>query len=194
MSQRYLVLDSDPADDSLRWDLDEVLRDAVPDHGFEYRFRSAEADDLFHDKWEAKDTKAILTLVSNRATPALYVMIEAGDRGTVDEIANALEGKLPFLSLAELKDRASRFDEDPSALVRLALGSEHPQADAGTVKIIERAFSHEQPLIRFRAAEAAALAPSADLVAPLDALAQDDPDQSVREMAEIAGDACRPAA
>src|SRR6478609_1929478 len=192
MSQRYLVLDADPANDSLRWDLDEVLRERLPDYGFEYRFRTAEADDLFHDKWEAKDTRAVLTLVSNRSTPVLYLMIEAGDRETVDEIAEGLDAKLPFLSLAELKDRAAGFDRDPSALVRLALGSDHPQADAGTVEILERAFSHEQPLIRFRAAEAAALAPSADLRAPLEALAQDDPDESVRQMAEIAGDACRP--
>jgi hypothetical protein len=192
MSQRYLVLDSDPANDSFRWDLDEVLREAVPDYGFEYRFRDRQADDLSHDKWEAKDTKAILTLVANLATPAHYLMIEAGEPETVDEIAAALEGKLPVLSLAQLKDRAERFDQDPSALVRLALGSDYPQADADTVRIIERALEHEQPLIRFRAAEAAALAPNADLRGPLDAVARNDPDESVRQMAEIAGVACRP--
>src|SRR4051794_38580755 len=131
MSQRYLVLDSDPGNDSFRWDLDAVLREAVPGYGFEYRFRTREADDLFHDKWEAEGTRAILTLVANLATPVHYLMIEAGDAGTVDEIAAALEGRLPILSLADLKDRAARFDEDPSALVRLALGSDHPEADAG---------------------------------------------------------------
>lgn len=186
MSQRYLVLDTDPADDSLRWDLDEVLTDALPDYGFEYRFRRAEADDLVHDVWEAKDTRATLRLVANRATPAHYVLIQAGADETVNEIADGLEGKLPILAPAELYDRASGYEEDPSALVRMALGADFPDPGAETVSLIERAFSHEQPLIRYRAAEAAALAPSAALRGPLEALAQDDPDESVRQMAEIA--------
>jgi hypothetical protein len=192
MSQRYLVLDSDPFDDGLRWNLDRALAAALPELDFEYRFRRKKTEQLIHDIWEAADTKAILTLVSDRGTPAHYVMIEAGDEPTVDRVADALDGELPVIALRELQARASRVDEDPAALVRLALGTEYPAPDLRSAELIAAGFRHEQPLIRYRAVQAAALAPTDEFHATLDELARDDPDPSVRGMAETAIRALRP--
>jgi hypothetical protein len=193
MSQRYLVLDSDPHDDGLRWNLDRALPAVLPDLGFEYRFRKTDHASLVRDIWEAAGTQAILTLMSDRATPAHYLMIEAGSDELVARISRELENVIPAMPLSTLQERAERVDEDPSALVRLALATDAYAPDPRSVDLIAAGFAHDEPLVRYRAAEAAALAPHEAFLATLEALAREDPNESVRGMAKMAADACRPA-
>jgi len=195
MSRRYLVLDSDPADDALRWELDRALRTgALSDLCFEYRFREADHETLLRDMWEAQDTQAILTLVSDRATPAHYLIVAAGSDELVDRIAGELERVVPIVPLETLQEQAGRIDEthDAASLVRLALGSDAYEPDPRSVALISDGFSHEQPLVRYRSAEAAALAPHRAFIPALDRLAAEDPDASVREMAHRAARAHLP--
>ena len=189
MSQRYLVLDSDPRDDALRWTFDRALPTCLPDVAFTYAFRDRGGPDLLRDRWEATGAVAILSLVSDRRTPAHYLMIEAGSPELVERIAAAVSSVLPVIPLATLQVRAETSD-DPSALVRLALGSDARGPDDRSAEIIAKGFDHPDALVRYRAAEAAGLAPRRDFGPRLAAMAGDDPDPAVRGMAVIAARTC----
>jgi hypothetical protein len=193
MSSRYLVLESDPSDDGVRWTVDAALTASLGDLGFEYRFRQPGEETLYRDVWEAAGTRAIVSLVADLETPVHYVMVEGESDDLIGRIASALAAALPAVALETLQERAARVDEDPASLVRLALGADAFAPDQRTVELIAAGFEHEQPLVRYRAAEAAALAPSASLLQRLDALAREDPNESVRGMAAHAAQAHRPA-
>jgi hypothetical protein len=192
MVERYLVLDSDPEDDGLRWNLDRALPGLLPDAGFEHRYREGDPNGLQRDVWEGKDTKAILSLVADHKTPSHYVLVEATTEALADQIAEELGSVLPVLSLATLQERAQDGD-DPSDLVRMAQGADPVKLDARSAKIIAAKLGDEDALTRYRAAQAAGLAPLPEFLEPLEAMAEGDEESSVRSMAKLAADACRPA-
>jgi hypothetical protein len=190
MIERYHVLESDPADDGLRWQIDRSLAALLPELGFTYRFREGDEGGLVRDLWESDGTQVILGLVADHQTPSHYVMVEAVSDELADRVMAELETVLPVLDLEQLQERAER-DDDPGALVRLAQGLGPGGPDARSAAIIERAFGHPDALTRYRAAEAAGLVPRAEYLAKLEQMAAEDPDESVRQMAEAAAQACR---
>lgn len=188
MAQRYLVLDSDP-DDSFRWELDRLLQEHLADLGFEYRFREDKTDNLYQDVWEGKDTKAILDLVADLDAPYHYIMVASGSRELTDQIADKLLSieAIPIISLEKLQNLAEVGDESSaSALPRMALATDNYDVDKRSISIILSAFKHEQPLIRYRAVQAAGLALAIEFPPILKELAKNDPDEAVRSIAEKA--------
>lgn len=185
MIERYLVLDSDPEDDGLRWNLDRSLRALLPDVGFEHRYREGKPGGIQRDVWEATDTAAILSLVADHRTPSHYVLVESKTEELADRVARELETVLPVIPLERLQELAEE-GEDPSALVRMAQGADPVRLDDKSASIIEKAFDDDEALVRYRAAQAAGLAPRSQFHASLERMATTDEDSSVRKMAEIA--------
>lgn len=185
MAQRYLVLDSEP-NDSFRWDLDRLLHTHLADIGFEYRFREKKTDSLHRDAWEGKDTVSILDLNADLDTPAHYIMISSGSQELSDQIAEKLLAieAIPIISLEKLQDIAEKGDEaSADALPRMALATDPNNVDKRSIDIILASFKHEQPLIRYRAAQAAGLALAIEFPPILKQLAKNDSDKAVRSMA-----------
>jgi hypothetical protein len=184
---RYLVLDSDPSDDGVLGSLARALGPL----GFEYRFRRGEGEQIIQDVWEGENTDAVVTLVSDHHTPSQYVMVEGRSDESEDRVASELAGGLPVVPLQTLQERAAD-GEDASDLVRLAQAVEPDEVQDRSARIVAEALDHEEPLFRYRAAEAAGLMRRPEFHERLEQLAGDDPDDSVRAMAEAAARACVP--
>jgi hypothetical protein len=180
---RYLVLDSDPSDDAVFGALAVKLGEL----GFEYRYREGET--ITQDVWEDERSDAVVTLVGDHHTPSRYVMIEGRSAQTEERVAAELVDGLPAVPVPVLQERAAD-GEDASDLVRLAQASEPDRVEDRSAEIVARALEHDEPLFRYRAAQAAGLMRRPELRERLERLARDDSDESVRAMAEAAAQAC----
>lgn len=187
MAQRYLVLDSTLDIDSFRWNLDSLLQGWLKDFDFQHRYREGDPVGLQRDVWEAKDTAAILSLVEDHKTPAKYIIVESGSHETTDKIADKLD-EVPMVATVSLKElqHLAENSNNPSELVRMALATTPEDVDKRSVEIILAALKHKQPLVRYRAAQAAGLALSVEFPPMLKDLAKNDSDEAVRSMAEHA--------
>ena len=190
MIERYLVLDSDPDDNELRWRIDRSVRALLDDVGFEYRYREGDPQGLERDVWEGAGTEAILSLVADHHTPSHYVLVESKTEALADRVADELKSVLPVVALEQWQDRAAQGD-DPSDIVRMAQAADPVRLDDRSAAIIAKGLEDDEDLVRYRSAQAAGLAPRKRFRAVLEQLAHaEGEDPAVREIARIAARAC----
>ena len=185
MSRSYVMLRTHPDDESVFEAMYPVLNELALRHGLAFRYGSVEqpAEDMVRHVYHEQSSRAELSLVNDWRAQAQYITVEAADANLAQAIASTVAERLPSWTLDALRaDAEMRMDEEPEALVRLALAAgEHAEPEVAA--LIERAAAAEDDLIRFRAAEAAAITGwprFADVFRPL---AAGDSSPEVREMA-----------
>jgi hypothetical protein len=188
------VLRSDPYDLHFFENMQDALELAAA-RGVEFEYIGDErlSDDVVRFMYVQRDGNAQLAVVNDYTAGVRYLIVGASDETEAAQIAAIFGERLPFVPLQELQEYASRhMDHDPAALIRLALGAGN-RVDTPTMAVFRTAFQHPEPLVRFRAAEAAGLTCWPESMLVLNALTHSDPSPEVREMARRALAACREA-
>lgn len=188
------------ADRPVQADFD-ALEDALD--GIEKRFgllfgyaRSEDQPGARRHVWsEYRQGQASIELIDDDELPARYVQVASPDEQEREGLAEELGGHLPVVPVEELRAAArDRAEEDPAALVRMALGESAPP-DHEAVEIVRTHLNPDAPRPRREAAvTAAALLRSPELVPHLERLrdAEEDPnerqaiEQAIHDSEEVA--------
>lgn len=185
MSRSYLVLRSHPDDTAVFEGIYDAFDRLSVDHGLAFELDSTEevAEDLVRHLYREASERASLSLVNDWRAGAQYLMAESATPGTAEQVADTLRQVLGGWTLEELRAQAEeRLEDEPESMLRLALGSgEH--ADPRAVEILARGARSDDPYVRFRAAEAAAIAGWPELADVFRPLRDADESPEVRGMA-----------
>jgi hypothetical protein len=185
-------LRSDPEDLSFFNAMQAALESLEERHGLRIEYRGYEitGSGLGRHSYVEIDG-AVISVVEDFQLHVRYMIVEAHPDHAIWPTGFP-EGFLPIVSLAELQDAAAEaIVRDPQALVRMALATGAAE-DERSVALITEGLRSEDELVRFRAAESAALTGWEVFAQQLQCLARHDPGPEVREMASKAFEACSP--
>jgi len=182
--ESYYVLESNPNDSVF---VNVLIRtiDAAGEVGmmFDLPGRDNLSVDLTRLTFRERTGRAQIILVDDSTATVRYLIVAAESIPDAKKLTIWLSKRLPFRSLASLQADARRVvGSDPEALVRLALGTS-ATSDPETLAIFRDGMRSPEPLVRFRAAEAASLTRWPDLRSDLEQLQVNDPSPEVREIA-----------
>lgn len=185
VSRSYLVLRSHPDDTAVFEALYDAFDRLSVEHGFALEFVGTEETDpdLVQHRYQDTADRALLTLVNDWRAGAQYLMAEAPTPEAAERVTGTLRLVLGGWTVAELQAQAqARMEDEPETLLRMALGVGE-RADPRTVELLSRGARSDDPLVRFRAAEAAAIAGWPGLADVFRPLRDGDESPEVREMA-----------
>jgi hypothetical protein len=192
LSRRYFVLRSDPADLSFFNEIQAAIESLEESHGLraEYRGYDLRGAGLGRHSYVVADG-AEISVVEDFQLHVRYMIVEAPP-GHAIWSTDFPNGVLEVVPLDELQDAAAEtMGRDPNSLVRMALGT-GPTEDERSVALVNEGLRSEDDLVRFRAAEAAALTGWEVFIGELQWLAEHDVSPEVREMASKAFESCNP--
>ena len=151
----------------------------------EHEWQDKELGDDQPQEWHAPHEDATVRWINDAETGVMFFEVEGPGRKTV---AKQLADAIPMLGVEDLEEVVkARSDDRPSlrrALYIVATAAP-ATADQRVVDLLTRHFAHEDPVVRRTAMIAAAITRWPEFVEPIKAL-QEDPDESVREVAESA--------
>lgn len=186
--RQHLVLDAGPADDL--FDIVEANLADPANTGLEFFLDevSQPAPDLTHYAFLEENGRARVVLVVDSGTPVQYLVVEAHDPADTGRLADALARDFQVVSQARLREEAElNLDENPSHLVRMALGAP-AEADREMIDILRRGLRSPEHDTRLAAIEAAGLTQWPDLLTPLRETASSEQDAELKLFAETTAD------
>jgi hypothetical protein len=193
MSRQYYVLETDPSELSFLDTMQDALDLIEEQYGtrFSYAFYEKGGEGLGRHVYVEEHKQAIISLAVNFAIPTYYLIVEAATQEKLELISSLLNDILFFVPLETLQKNArNQMYYNPQSLVQMALGTGN-NSDSESLEILLSALRNQDPLVRFRAVEAASLTGWSEFTPLLEFMSQSDESSEVREMASQALKTCR---
>jgi hypothetical protein len=165
-------------------DVSQALKavEAALGHKYVYRGpREAQPGVIGHTWTDLRHAITVMLGVDD-VIPARYLSIEA--EGDLEPIGRLLSGKLSALSRDTLVAQARHFDQDPGAILRLAMASD--DKDDEVLDLLAQALAGKDKRARANAAMGATFVRWPELVKPLKTALKNEKDAGVKRLIKAA--------